>query len=395
MSRGPSRRSVRDIADGLAGAGIIAAALLTPFLRTRRLAWGAGAAVADRRFPGDDLIEGPQWDWTHAIDIHAPAEAVWPWVAQIGADRAGFYSYQWLENLIGCQIRNADAIHPEWAHRPGGELRLHPKAPPLQVVAVEDGRSLIAYMAPAKNLGAGGSAPGTRWMAASWLFLVQPRGADGCQLISRYRCATSPDLASRLQFGPTLIEPMSFAMDRHMLIGIRQRAERAAGCSAARAQINGEIVICRPLEMVFDYVADQRNEPSYNPSMVRAGKVTPGPIGKGTRFCSSVVSMRRAAEMQIEYTRYDRPVALASITTMRQAIINYALTFAADADGTRMRWSARVCLHGPVRLLGPLVTWLGRRQEQRIWTSLKRHLESMASQERREQWPTGMTIRSI
>jgi hypothetical protein len=65
-------------------------------------------------------------------------------------------------------------------------------------------------------------------MAASWLFLVLPRGADRCQLISRYRCATSNDLASRLQFGATLIEPISFAMDRRMLIGIRQRAEQAA-----------------------------------------------------------------------------------------------------------------------------------------------------------------------
>jgi hypothetical protein len=235
MRRSRGHHSLGDVVNGFAGAGMIAAALLTPFLRRRRLIWGAGAATADRSFPGDDLVARPRWAWTHAIDIDAPAEAVWPWVSQIGADRAGFYSYQWLENLVGCQIRNADEIHPDWAHRAGGSLLLHPKALPLQIVAVEDGRSLIAYMAPTQSLSGGGPAPGTRWMAASWLFLVQSRRADRCQLISRYRCVTSNDLASRLQFGAALIEPISFAMDRRMLIGIKQRAEGAGGIQSGRA----------------------------------------------------------------------------------------------------------------------------------------------------------------
>jgi hypothetical protein len=223
----PSRapHESHDVMSGLLGAGVIAAALVTPFFRTKRLVWGAGTATADRTFPGDDLVANPRWAWTRAIDIDAPAEAVWPWVAQIGADRAGFYSYQWLENLVGCQIRNADAVHPEWAHRTGGSLVLHPKAPPLQIVSVEDGRSLLAYMAPTESLSGATQAPAARWMKASWLFLIQPRRPGRCQLISRYRCATSNDRASRLQFGAPLIEPISFAMDRRMLIGIKQRAE--------------------------------------------------------------------------------------------------------------------------------------------------------------------------
>jgi hypothetical protein len=218
----------QDVVTGVAGVGIIVSALLTPFLRRRRIVWGAGAATAGRSYPGDDLVARPRWAWTHAIDIDAPAEAVWPWVAQIGADRAGFYSYQWLENLVGCQLCNADVIRPDWAHRAGGSLLLHPKAPPLHVVAVADGRWLSAYMAPTQSLHADAQAPATRWMTASWLFLVEPCGADRCRLISRYRCATSNDLATRLQFGAALIEPISFAMDRRMLIGIKQRAEERA-----------------------------------------------------------------------------------------------------------------------------------------------------------------------
>jgi hypothetical protein len=136
----------------------------------------------------------------------------------------------------GCQVRNAAAIHPDWAAREGGELRLHPQAPPLRIVTVQPGRALVAYMAPVRDLSTarqgprrpGGPAPGRdRWMTASWLFLVEPAGHGRCRVISRYRCDTSGDLSSRLRFGPAIVEPVSFAMDRRMLIGIKQRAEQA------------------------------------------------------------------------------------------------------------------------------------------------------------------------
>jgi uncharacterized protein YndB with AHSA1/START domain len=142
------------------------------------------------------------------------------------------------------------------------------------------------------------------------------------------------------------------------------------------ARIDGEIVIDRPVDVVFDYVADQRNEPQYNPQMVRAEKVTTGPIGIGTSFRSVVASRGRTAEMLIEITGYDRPRRLASTTTMQQAEISYTLTFEPANSGTRMRWSGRVRPKGSVKLLGPLITWMGRHQEQRIWTSLKQHLEA-------------------
>ena len=93
------------------------------------------------------------------------------------------------------------------------------------------------------------------------------------------------------------------------------------------AGIEGEIIIARPVDVVFDYVADQSNEPQYNPQMVRAEKITAGPVGKGTRFRSAVASMGRTAEMLIECTGYDRPKLFATTTTMRQADISYTLRF--------------------------------------------------------------------
>jgi hypothetical protein len=143
--------------------------------------------------------------------------------------------------------------------------------------------------------------------------------------------------------------------------------------------IAGEIVIARPVDVVFDYVADQSSEPHYNPRMVRAETVTPGPVGKGTQFRSAVASMGRTAEMLIECTGYDRPTLFASVTTMRQADISYALRFEAAAEGTRMRWSGQVRRKGAVRLPGPVITWMGVRREQRIWASLKKHLEAPAA----------------
>lgn len=141
------------------------------------------------------------------------------------------------------------------------------------------------------------------------------------------------------------------------------------------SRIEGEITINRPVEVVFDYVADQTNEPQYNPSMLRAEKVSAGPIGKGTRFCSEVVSAGRTAEMLIEFTDYERPRSLASATTMKQADIEYLLRFEPVAGATRMHWSGRVRPKGVLRLLGPLIVWLGLRQERRIWQSMKSHLE--------------------
>jgi hypothetical protein len=144
----------------------------------------------------------------------------------------------------------------------------------------------------------------------------------------------------------------------------------------AMARIEGGIVIGRPVDVVFDYVADQSNEPQYNPQMVRAEKITSGPVGKGTQFRSAVASRGRTTEMLIECTGYDRPKLFATTTTMAQADISYTLRFEPTPAGTRMSWSGQVRPKGAFRLLGPVITWLGIRQEQRIWTALKQHLET-------------------
>jgi hypothetical protein len=110
--------------------------------------------------------------------------------------------------------------------------------------------------------------------------------------------------------------------------------------------------------------------------MVRAEKITAGPVGKGTRFRSAVASMGRIAEMLIECTGYDRPKMLASTTTMAQAesATRCSSSHPPAAPGCGGRGQLRP--KSALRLLDPVITWLGIRQEQRIWASMKRHLEA-------------------
>ena len=146
------------------------------------------------------------------------------------------------------------------------------------------------------------------------------------------------------------------------------------------AFIEGEIIIARPAEAVFDFVADQRNEPRYNPRMVRADKLTGGPVGKGTVFRSVVQAIGLLTEMRSQLTGYRRPAWLASRTTMVQADIAGTLTFDPVPGGTRMRWAWVVRPKGASRLLTPVISRIGRRQERAIWTGMKRYLEAQPRQ---------------
>ena len=93
----------REVVEGIEGAFLIGANLaLWPLLRGWRLRWGATDDEIQRTLPGDELVPNPKWSYTHTITIRVPPAEVWPWLAQMGQGRGGFYSYEWLENLVGC-----------------------------------------------------------------------------------------------------------------------------------------------------------------------------------------------------------------------------------------------------------------------------------------------------
>jgi class 3 adenylate cyclase len=147
------------------------------------------------------------------------------------------------------------------------------------------------------------------------------------------------------------------------------------------AQIEGEIVIERPVEEVFDFVADERNEPRFNPRMVHAELISEGPIGLGTRFRTELQTMGRTMPMTVEFTTYERPWRLGSLTRSSMMETEGELTFESAPGGTRMRWSWDVRPRGTLKLTAPFIGMIGRGQEQRIWGSLKRLLETQPAEE--------------
>src|SRR5450755_27398 len=127
---------------GVSAIGIAAATYIL-FARPWHLRWGASAQECDVSLPGDDLIVSPDLTATRAITVRASAGQVWPWIAQLGQGRGGFYSYDFVENLAGCDIHSADRVVPGWQDiKIGDKINLAP-AVGLDVAALEPGRSLV------------------------------------------------------------------------------------------------------------------------------------------------------------------------------------------------------------------------------------------------------------
>src|SRR6266550_2227158 len=128
-------------AAGAAVIGSAAAYLLA--VRPWQLRWGATDEERDATLDGDDLIPNPDLMATRAITVHAVAEHVWPWIAQLGQGRGGFYSYDMLENLVGCDIHSADRIVPHWQRIDiGAQVKLAPQVA-LSVAVVVPARALV------------------------------------------------------------------------------------------------------------------------------------------------------------------------------------------------------------------------------------------------------------
>lgn len=213
----------RDTTTRLVSAGSVAAGLAAYafLIRPWHLSWGATDAERHEPLPGDDVVPHPKHEATHAITINAPIANVWPWLVQIGQNKGGFYSYYWLENLVGCDIHNAKRIVPEWQSlRAGDVLWLHPKAPPLPVLLVEPGRAIVVGGAADEH---GEDGPeNTR--AGTWAFVLKELDSSTTRLIVRIRWDRRPGLLDWI-FNIGVLEPSHFIMERRMLFGIKNRAE--------------------------------------------------------------------------------------------------------------------------------------------------------------------------
>ena len=195
-------------------------------LRPWHLRWGATDEEFAITLPGDALCPNTKGQATHAITIDASPHEIWPWILQIGQDRGGFYSYTFLENLIGCEMRNTFHIVPEWQTRAVGDTvwfgaPKHFRGEARMIAAaVEPDRALV-FATPADwqriQVGEEGR-------EGTWALVLNSIGPRKTRLIARARAGTNLHLwkrAANLAFW----EPAHFVMERKMLLTIKRLAE--------------------------------------------------------------------------------------------------------------------------------------------------------------------------
>lgn len=216
------------------------AAAFAALARLRLRNWGALPIERTLDLPGDELIHEPADAVTRGVTIEAPPSEVWKWLVQIGQDRGGMYSYDWLENLLGLRIHSTRVIRDDWQNlqvgdritlvRPGW-LGLK-KGYSLPVERIDQGKAIVLFQSP----------PEHPWEAV-WSFHVVSAGPGRCRLISRSREAIKPGV------GPTIgrmvgqvMDPITLLMTRKMLLTIKGQSEdhwrsRAAGASGLAGRV--------------------------------------------------------------------------------------------------------------------------------------------------------------
>ena len=232
--RGRALRVVYEVVVG--GIWLIGVLLSAPLTRRFYNRHGATDEELARALPGDELVRASKLGYTRAITIDAPVEQVWPWVVQFGQGRGGFYSYDALENLVGCNIHSVDEILPDHQQLVVGDLIRSGRdsQPCWQVVEVDPPHHLVL-------IGAGTPArpqapeivdevPQRGYVASTWQWVLEPM-SDGSRtrLIVRQRETYSPNQTLLWH----VVEPFNFVMEHRMLRGIRNRAERHRTAAAA------------------------------------------------------------------------------------------------------------------------------------------------------------------
>jgi hypothetical protein len=177
------------------------------------LTWGAMTSETEAVLPGDDLLSEPDIVTTRAISVEAPVDLVWPWLVQMGPGRAGAYTYDWIENILGLNMHSADAIIPELQQVSVGDAwQLGSRGPVLRVARLEPEHALVLR------------SDDGNWV---WAFVLDP-GQAMTRLISRNRITMPAAPWLQRAFARYMMEPGSLIMERKMLLGIKARAERLA-----------------------------------------------------------------------------------------------------------------------------------------------------------------------
>ncbi|MBF6469395.1 SRPBCC family protein [Nocardia beijingensis] len=163
--------------------------------------------------PGDELLADADIVTTRAITIDTGADAIWPWLVQLGPGRGGAYTYDWIENLLGLDMHSADQILPQFQNlKVGDGFALGKSGPRMRAAAVERERTLVF------------ASDDGHWV---WAFGLYPAG-QYTRLVSRNRIGLTGASNVTRRFYRYVMEPASLVMERKMLYGIKRRAEQPA-----------------------------------------------------------------------------------------------------------------------------------------------------------------------
>ncbi len=199
-------------------AGITAVYLLIlwPWMRT----WGATNTEMNAALAGDEIVPQANIRSTKAINIQAPPEAIYPWLLQIGVDRGGMYSYEWLENLFGLNVHTTDQIVPAYQNVQTGDFwRFTPEdfvlnpGPGLYVQQLVENEAVLLCF--------GMEDKAEEPCIDTWQFVLQPQADGSTRLLLRSNMQMKPVLPIKLTYFA------QFIMERKMLLTLRSRAEQA------------------------------------------------------------------------------------------------------------------------------------------------------------------------
>jgi hypothetical protein len=186
--------------------------------RYTTLVWGATPYERSIALPGDPVSGDAHYRIDHAVTIEAPADSVWMWLAQLGQDRAGFYSYDWLERAIGDDIHNVDSIVPAWQKREAGDM-----------IRATQENYLGGIFGDSLGWRVTDVVPGRALVLEGWgAFVLRPTGENRTRMHVRTRGPGIPTIRMIpiVPLSILILEPAHFIMERGMLLGIKQRAER-------------------------------------------------------------------------------------------------------------------------------------------------------------------------
>jgi len=186
---------------------VIMAVLLTPWMDS----WGTTPEERTQKFSGDDFLPAPMRIANRGITIQASVQNIYPWILQIGADKSGMYSYTWLENMVNCKMAKDETIHPEWQNLKAGDLMkmcAGDFAPPPYIVAEVLPNQSVTF----------GHKNNETW-EETWQFVLLPQSDGTTRLITR----TSTNMVGGIW---EVVRPISFVMERKMLLTIKNLSER-------------------------------------------------------------------------------------------------------------------------------------------------------------------------